>query len=127
MSNIHGNKEKFDRMLELIKFDEKEDYLYILGDTVDYGKDGIKILLDISMRPNVYHLLGEHEAKARDMIKRFVMISSNNLKPDPEFIASFRKWTMEEGGMPTFEAFSALNEESVRQVKALAEELAAAY
>jgi serine/threonine protein phosphatase 1 len=39
------------------------------------------------------------------------MISSNNLKPDPEFIASFRKWTMEEGGMPTFEAFSALNEE----------------
>ena len=109
MSNIHGNKQKLELMLKLINFNEKKDYLYVLGDTVDYGKDGIDILLDFSMRPNVYHLLGEHEAKAWRLISEFTRLSESGEAPDAEFIAEFRKWTMEEGGMPTFEAFSRLN------------------
>ncbi len=109
MSNIHGNKEKFDLMLKLINFKEEKDYIYILGDTVDYGKDGIELLIDFSMRPNLYHIIGEHEAKAYKLISRFLEISESGEAPDPEFVEEFKQWTGKEGGMPTFEAFSALD------------------
>ncbi len=109
MSNIHGNKEKFDLMLKLIDFKEEKDWLYVLGDTVDYGADGIDLLVDFSMRPNLYHLMGEHEAKAYNLISRFLEISASGEAPDPEFVGEFKHWTAKEGGMPTFEAFSKLD------------------
>lgn len=111
ISNLHGNKEKFDLMLKLINFKDEKDVLYILGDTVDYGADGIELLLDLSMRSNVYHIKGEHEALAYDMISRFLEISQNGEAPDAEFISAFRDWTANKGGMPTFEAFQALDED----------------
>ena len=111
ISNLHGNKEKFDLMLKLINFKDEKDILYILGDTVDYGKDGVELLLDMSMRTNVYHIKGEHEDLAYRMISRFVEMSKSGEAPDMEFITEFRAWTSEKGGMPTFEAFQALDEE----------------
>lgn len=111
ISNLHGNKEKFDLMLKLINFKDEKDVLYILGDTVDYGADSIELLLDLSMRSNVYHIKGEHEALAYDMISRFLEISRNGEAPDAEFISAFRDWTANKGGMPTFEAFQALDED----------------
>ena len=46
MSDLHGCYEKYVKMLEKISF-SKEDVLYILGDVVDRGTGGMKILLDI--------------------------------------------------------------------------------
>ncbi len=109
VSNLHGNKTKFDLLLKLINFSEEKDIMYVLGDTVDYGVGGIDLLIDMSMRPNVYHILGEHEAKAYSMISRFLEISESGKTPDASFIAEFRNWTSNEGGMPTFEAFQALD------------------
>ena len=43
ISDIHGNYEKYRKMLQLINFNE-EDILYILGDVIDRGEHGIKIL-----------------------------------------------------------------------------------
>ena len=43
ISDIHGQYDTFMRMLKQIKFCE-EDTLYILGDAIDRGPDGIKIL-----------------------------------------------------------------------------------
>lgn len=57
-SDIHGLKDRYDQMMEFIK---AEDTLYILGDVIDRGKDGIAILLDIMKRKNVIMLLGNHE------------------------------------------------------------------
>jgi len=111
ISNLHGNKEKFDLMLKLINFKDEKDVLYVLGDTVDYGADGIDLLIDMSMRPNVYHIKGEHEDLAYRMISRFLEMSRSGEAPDPEFISEFRSWTSEKGGMPTFEAFQALDGE----------------
>ena len=111
ISNLHGNKSKFDLMLKLINFKDEKDVLYILGDTVDYGEDSIELLLDLSMRPNVYHIKGEHEALAYDMISGFLEMSKSGAAPDAEFISAFRSWTSEKGGMPTFEAFQALDED----------------
>ena len=46
MSDIHGDYEKYCRMLEIIRLRE-EDRLYILGDVVDRGPEPIQILLDM--------------------------------------------------------------------------------
>ncbi len=60
MSDIHGQKKLFDEMLKKINFN-KEDILYVLGDVIDRGPDGIKILLKIMRTPNIKMLLGNHE------------------------------------------------------------------
>ena len=46
MSDLHGCYDKYIKMLEKINF-SNDDTLYILGDIVDRGADGIKILQDI--------------------------------------------------------------------------------
>lgn len=63
MSDIHGCYEKYRAMLEVIQFAE-DDTLYVLGDVLDRGPDGFKILLDMAARPNVAGLLGNHELLA---------------------------------------------------------------
>lgn len=60
MSDIHGVREKFDSVMSKINL-RPEDKLYILGDVIDRGKDGIGILLDLKKRENVTMLLGNHE------------------------------------------------------------------
>lgn len=65
ISDIHGCYDKYIEMLEKINF-SSEDTLYILGDVIDRGPNGIKIMLDIMQRPNVVCLKGNHEAMAID-------------------------------------------------------------
>lgn len=60
MSDIHGNREKFDDLLKQIELKD-EDTLYILGDIVDRGPDPIGILLQVMKMNNVKMLLGNHE------------------------------------------------------------------
>ena len=60
ISDIHGEYDRYLSMLELIHFTE-EDTLYVLGDVIDRGKQGIETLLDIMGRANVQMLLGNHE------------------------------------------------------------------
>lgn len=60
MSDIHGNKARFDSILEQINL-QPEDTLYILGDVVDRYPDGIAIIQQIMKMPNVKMLLGNHE------------------------------------------------------------------
>lgn len=60
MSDVHGLKDKYDKMISELPLRD-EDELYVLGDVIDRGKDGIPILLDIMERKNVHMLLGNHE------------------------------------------------------------------
>lgn len=60
MSDIHGESDLFYRMLDKIGFSDS-DVLYILGDVIDRGPDGIEILKTIKDRPNINMLLGNHE------------------------------------------------------------------
>ena len=53
MSDIHGCFDKYQEMLELIEFVPR-DTLYVLGDVIDRGPDGIRILQDMNTRPNVF-------------------------------------------------------------------------
>lgn len=60
MSDIHGEADRFHAMLEKIRF-AADDTLYILGDVIDRGADGINLLLEIMEMPNAVMLLGNHE------------------------------------------------------------------
>ena len=60
MSDIHGEGDMFHAMLEQIHFSES-DTLYILGDVIDRGPDGIALLQEIRKTPNMIMLMGSHE------------------------------------------------------------------
>ena len=68
MSDLHGCFDKYLLMLEKIKLSEK-DTLYILGDVVDRGADGVRILLDIAKPNNVVLLRGNHDDTALIILK----------------------------------------------------------
>ncbi len=60
MSDLHGEADLFHAMLKQIQFSE-EDTLYILGDVIDRGPNGIALLQEIMNTPNMVMLLGNHE------------------------------------------------------------------
>lgn len=60
-TDLHGYPlEKFKDFLDKVGFSD-EDILYILGDVIDRGTDGIKILKWMMRTPNVRLIRGNHE------------------------------------------------------------------
>jgi len=67
IGDIHGNKEKYEQMLE--KLSPKDtDAVFVLGDVIDIGDDSIAILQDMMYRANVYPVLGDHEYMAKKLL-----------------------------------------------------------
>lgn len=60
MADIHGEIDRFHAMLDLIKF-SADDQLYIIGDIIDRGSEGLTILQEIMDKGNVHFILGNHE------------------------------------------------------------------
>lgn len=102
MSDIHGQKALFDNMLKQINFSDNDE-LYILGDVIDRGPDGIQILLDIMDKPNIHMMLGNHEY----MMKTYFTYP---LDVDTLYI-----WGRN-GARPTIHAFQELDTESKEKV-----------
>lgn len=110
MSDLHGCYDKYKQMLDIIKFN-KDDTLYVLGDLIDRGDDGIKILLDMMKRPNVVPMLGNHDYMAYSVLKKFnVEITAYNYNShlDTEAIEMYENW-MFNGGLTTSQAFAKLD------------------
>ena len=101
MSDLHGCYDLYIKMLEKIKFSD-EDTLYILGDIVDRGPDGIKILQDIQKRHNVFPLRGNHDYSALRIFQKIRYSREIN-----DFIPECIMWKLI-GGEPTYKAFIAL-------------------
>ncbi len=53
MSDIHGEYDRFIEMLKLIQFAE-DDYLFVIGDTIDRFRDGVRALRHIMAEPNMF-------------------------------------------------------------------------
>jgi hypothetical protein len=79
ISDIHGMFEKYESMLKLIGFSEMDE-LYIIGDVIDRGIDGVKILQDIMKRPNVHVIMGNHELMAKELKEISIRTSDVSLK-----------------------------------------------
>ena len=60
MADIHGFYDKYIEFINCVNFNNN-DTLYIIGDIIDRGSDGIKLLQDVMKRKNVIALMGNHE------------------------------------------------------------------
>lgn len=58
-SDVHSNYIALKKILDIL--DNKKDQLFIIGDVLDRGDDGFKILDEIMPRNNVHLILGNHE------------------------------------------------------------------
>ncbi len=98
-SDLHGYPiDKFLYLLDEVKFSGK-DTLYILGDVIDRGPDGIKLLKWCMRQPNVKLLMGNHERmllRCEDMILGPTELSTPLMR-------SLDHW-MSNGGEMTVEA-----------------------
>lgn len=67
VSDIHGDKARFEELLEKIGFSDS-DTLYVLGDVIDRGAHGVEILRRIKDTPNMVMLMGNHERMCLDTL-----------------------------------------------------------
>jgi len=109
VSNLHGNMEKFQKLLDDVAFTEN-DVMYVLGDIVDYGEDPMGLLCDLSMRFNVLPIVGEHDLRALKLLKALDEMLREGGMPDAEVLGQMTEW-ISEGGQKTIEGFKALDEE----------------
>lgn len=109
MSDLHGCYDLYIKMLEKINFSD-EDTLYILGDIVDRGPDGIKIYQDMMKRKNVIPLLGNHDYTALRMFKKIY-----NREEFDYLDLGYKMWMMI-GGEPTNNAFLKLSEQEQLEI-----------
>lgn len=61
--DIHGCYDKYRELLNVLALSD-DDTLYILGDVIDRGSGGFRILMDMAERSNVIGIMGNHEAMA---------------------------------------------------------------
>lgn len=62
MSDLHGYPlDEVKNLLDRVGFCDK-DYLFVLGDVIDRGREGIKTLLWMMEQSNIELILGNHEA-----------------------------------------------------------------
>ena len=111
MSDIHGCLEKYRSMLEVIEL-APEDTLYVLGDVIDRGPDGVGILQDMMGRANVIPILGNHEFTAAICLPWLLeSVTDRSLEALEETqIAALSEWIANGGGV-TLRALQALSQE----------------
>ena len=109
VANLHGNYEKFKELLKLISFKDS-DIMYVLGDIVDYGEESMELVGDLSIRYNVYPIVGEHDYTAVKMLSGFEKMLKSGEAPDKKFIAEMTEWAAD-GGQVTLDSFRTLDAE----------------
>jgi serine/threonine protein phosphatase 1 len=116
MSDIHGCYEKYMQMLDKIRFCE-DDVLYVLGDVVDRGPQPVEILRDMSMRANVFPIMGNHESVAHFILSKILMleVTSENIEKlfgtrqaIDGFVQDIQSWQYD-GGSTTMQGFGKLD------------------
>ncbi len=117
IGDIHGNKEKYLEMLDKLNPSDT-DAVFVLGDVIGIGADGIEILKDMMYRANIFPVLGEQEYMAREI---FPLISSaNDIQQAKELLTGdkaelFEKWlTMK--SEKTITDFLSLDEENKESI-----------
>lgn len=99
ISDIHGRKERFYKMIETLNFKDT-DTIYVLGDVIDRGIDGIEILQYIKNHEQFKLLMGNHEYM---MLQYYDEIKKENINPIYE-----ERW-FRNGATPTYLSFEALD------------------
>ncbi len=126
MSDLHGQFEKYKKMLEKIRFRDSDD-LFVLGDVVDRGPEPMKLLLDMSMRRNVFPIMGNHDLTALTILSRLQReITEENVETtlDETLMEGLLLW-QEDGGDETIRDFRRLSPDDRAFILEYLEEFAA--
>ena len=125
MSDLHGNYDGFMSILKQINFSEKDE-LYIDGDVVDRGRDGIKILQYMMMQPNIYPIIGNHEyalMQVLDFVTQEITEDSIS-KIDEKTLQNIIEY-QNIGGQVTLDEFHKLSKEEQQDIMEYLEEFTA--
>ena len=109
MSDIHGEYEKYRKMLDLIRLSDR-DALFVLGDVVDRGSQPMEVLKDMMTRSNVYPIMGNHDFLALYLLDKLNMdITEENLDNalTTEDMNDMLGW-LDDGGSTTISGFQKL-------------------
>ena len=112
ISDIHGHYSTYKKLLEKLKFSE-DDFMYVVGDVIDRGRDGIKIIQDVMERKNMELFLGNHELMmidAIDYMRKTEKISEKAKSELGEAFTPIDLWFHPaNGGRITYNAFKKLD------------------
>ena len=106
VSDLHGCYDKYMKLLERLHL-TSDDSLYILGDIVDRGSGGMKILLDLIDRKNVFSCRGNYDHCAQILLRNFALPNDGCFADGLE--EAFSLWPSD-GGSTTYEEFLSLDE-----------------
>ena len=112
MSDLHGQYDKYRKMLDKIGFSDKDD-LFILGDVVDRGPKPMACLRDMSLRANVFPILGNCDWMARTLLPGIAAKDNTGKAALPlheEYSDAVRLW-LADGGTVTLKGFMNLSAE----------------
>ena len=113
-SDLHGySLDKFRGFLDKVGFCD-DDFLYILGDVIDRGPGGVKILKWLMLQPNVELLLGNHEAMLLACDFLFDEITEDSISElTGEKLSTYRTW-ISNGGQDTLDALLGVSNEEIQ-------------
>ncbi len=124
MSDLHGEYQKYLRMLELLQLSE-EDSLFILGDMVDRGKQPVTLIQDIMTRKNIFPIMGNHDCLAWCFLQNLCMdITSESIMAafSNEDAQEMLLW-IDDGGATTFAEFQKISIPERKEIVAFLESL----
>lgn len=115
-SDLHGYPlEKFKALLEKAEF-SKDDFLFVLGDVIDRGAEGVKLLHWMMLQPNVELILGNHEAMMLSNSFLFDEITEESIdRLDGNELSSYMTW-ISNGGQTTLDELKSLQSSQVQYI-----------
>lgn len=112
-SDLHGfSLEKFENMLEKIGFND-DDFLWVLGDVIDRGDDGVRILKWLMAKTNAQLILGNHESMLLSCDFMFQEITERSVSELTRTkLKSYTNWAAN-GAQPTLKALSSMRSKEI--------------
>lgn len=123
ISDVHGMGNKFDALLEMLS---SSDTVYVLGDVIDRGPDGIRILQTIMHDQRFKMILGNHEHMMLDFLECLDVSPKSSLL-QKEIIKKYTRWCVYNGGEVTYSAYEKLNLSEQKEIRAFLKNLPVAY
>lgn len=117
IGDIHGCFDKYEEMLSKMNPTDK-DAVFVLGDVIGIGDEGIRVLQDMMYRTNIFPVLGEQEYMAKKVfpaISEFSSLNEAKKELTGENAENLTKWL----GMKaekTIEDFLSLDEEGKESI-----------
>ncbi len=101
VSDLHGQHDVFLKGLERIDFNDNDE-LYVIGDVIDRGPDGIHILMHIKEKRNMHLILGNHEV---------MMLGSVDPNGSEDINGQYSLiWLLANGGEVTYDRYVEISE-----------------